>query len=54
MLDLIKKWWNRKWSNWEEYQIITKTFGGREIGKDLILKRVSSDGNIQYKKIKTY
>ena len=54
MKDLIKKWWNRKWSDWQEDREVTKTLDGREIGKYLVLKRVSNDGIVQLKKIKIF
>ena len=51
MLDKIKKWWNRKWSNWEldhesqnYYTLTNKEYY-------IVLKRVSSDGLVQFKKI---
>ena len=47
MIDDIKKWWNRKWSNWE--------FDSKsEWNYYIILKRTSNDGLIQFKKIGTF
>ena len=45
MIDDIKKWWNRNWTNWE--------FESRsEWNWYVILRRTSNDGLIQFKKIK--
>jgi hypothetical protein len=44
MKDLIKKWWNREWSNWE---IDSES----EWSSWIILKRTANDGLIQFKKI---
>jgi hypothetical protein len=49
MIDDIKKWWNRKWSNWEHVQDLTYSTG--ELNA-IILKRTSNDGLVQIKKIK--
>jgi hypothetical protein len=40
MKDLIKKWWNREWSNWETY------YTGHW---KIILKRTSNDGLVEFK-----
>ena len=45
MIDDIKKWWNRKWSNWEFYS-------KSEWNYWIILRRTSNDGLIEFKKIK--
>ena len=45
MIDDIKKWWNRRWSNWE-----FDSTG--EWNWYIILRRTSNDGLIQFKKIK--
>ena len=51
MLDIIKKWWFRKWSSW----IVDKEYlkhPALNMGKIIILKRTSNDGLIQLKTIK--
>jgi hypothetical protein len=50
MLDTIKKWWNRKWSDWEPYEIWETYFRDNLSKKHLVLKRTSNDGLIEYKK----
>jgi hypothetical protein len=54
MLDNLKKWWNRKWSNWEHYDTIDNNILDRTIHRDLILRRVSNDGLVELKKIKVF
>lgn len=54
MKDRIKKWWNRKWTNWEHYDTIDTKIIERVIHRDLILKRVSNDGLVELKKIKVF
>jgi len=49
MKDSIKKWWNRKWGNWEHIQDLTN-YSGELSG--IILKRTSNDGLVQIKKIR--
>lgn len=51
MKDLISKWWNREWSNWEidsegqnYYTLANKEYY-------IVLKRTSNDGLVQFKKI---
>jgi hypothetical protein len=44
MIDDIKKWWNRKWSNWE-------IDSSSEWNWYIILRRTSNDGLLQFKKI---
>lgn len=44
MIDDLKKWWNRTWSNWE---VDGPSYGNWYI----TLKRVSNDGLIQFKKV---
>ena len=46
MIDDIKKWWNRTWSNWE---FVSES----QFGYYIILKKTSNDGLIKFKKIKT-
>lgn len=44
MIDSIKKWWNRKWSNWElDSEGIWINY--------IVLRRTSNDGLIEFKKI---
>jgi len=43
---IIKKWWNREWSNWEFYYESKWHYF-------IVLKRISNDGLIQFKKVKT-
>jgi hypothetical protein len=45
MIDDIKKWWNRTWSDWE---IESRS----EWNWYIILRRTSNDGLVQFKKIK--
>jgi hypothetical protein len=54
MKDKIKKWWNREWSNWEEFDTTDTYIGSKLKGSNLILKRLSSDGLIEFKKIKIF
>jgi len=49
MLDKIKKWWYREWSNWEEQE---KSFSRSDWNYYIILKSTSNDGLIRFKKIK--
>lgn len=55
MKDLILKWWNREWSNWEHCEerriYLTQNCDRPHTIYD-IYKRVSNDGLVQYKKIK--
>ena len=56
MRDTIKKWWNRTWSNWEEfegqYQNYSTPDGLATYLSFIKLKRTSNDGLIEFKKIK--
>ncbi len=54
MKDKIKNWWNREWSNWEEFETTDTYIGSKLKGSNLILKRLSSDGLIEFKKIKIF
>jgi hypothetical protein len=56
MTDKIKKWWNRKWSNWEIHRDDFKYDINRDIDwkKITTLKRTSNDGLIEYKTVKNY
>jgi len=47
MLDNLKKWYYRTWSNWKFEYEATWTYP-----ESVILKRTSNDGLIEYKKIK--
>ena len=49
MKDLILKWWNRKWSNWELQEVQFWAFK-----KYIILRSISDDGLVRYKRIKVY
>jgi len=49
MLDEIKKWWNRKWSNWE---IEREYFSWANFTTCIVLKRTSNDGLIEFKEVK--
>jgi len=49
MRDFIKKWWNRKWGNWEHVQDLIYS-NGQISG--VIIKRTSNDGLVQFKKIR--
>lgn len=51
MLNIIKKWWFRKWSNWAVDKEYLK-YPALNMGKIIILKRTSNDGLIQLKTIK--
>ena len=44
MIDYVKKWWKRKWSNWEYDSESHWNYY-------IILKRTSNDGLIEFKKI---
>jgi hypothetical protein len=48
MRDLISKWWNRKWSNWE---LDREYFSWHAYNTYIVLKRTSNDGLIQFKEI---
>ena len=56
MRDLINKWWNRKWSNWEIHRddFLYDINRDTDWKKITTLKRISNDGLIQYKTIKNY
>lgn len=49
MRDLLLKWWNRTWSNWEQDR---EYFSWDTYSTYIVLKRVSNDGLIQFKVIK--
>lgn len=49
MLDKIKKWWNRKWSNWE---IEREYFSWANFNYYIVLKSISNDGLIRFKELK--
>lgn len=49
MLDEIKKWWNRKWSNWE---IEREYFSWSDFNYYVVLKSTSNDGLIRFKELK--
>jgi len=49
MLDTIKKWWNRKWSNWE---IEREYFSEVNFNFYIVLKSTSNDGLIRFKELK--
>jgi hypothetical protein len=55
MLNKIYKWWTRKWSNWEHYQVIHINYSnmdGSYYKKTFqIMKRTSNDGLTEYKRI---
>jgi hypothetical protein len=51
MLDIIKKWWFRKWSDWTIDKEYLK-YPAINMGKTIILRRTSNDGLIQLKTIK--
>lgn len=46
MIDVILKWWNRTWSDWEYYTKSQWNFY-------IILKKTSNDGLVKFKKIWT-
>lgn len=52
MLDLIKKWWNRKWSDFtfdsKEDVLDNKS---RRIYSIMIYKSVSNDGLVRFRKV---
>ena len=57
MLDTIKKWWNRKWSNWEfdsETKVFETELHKRPNAVYEVHKRISNDGIVEFKKIKKY
>jgi hypothetical protein len=49
MLDEIKKWWNRKWSNWE---IEREYYSWVRYNTYIVLKSTSNDGLIRFKELK--
>lgn len=51
MKDTILKWWNRKWSNWEQDSVGQKYYTLSPKEHYIILKRTSNDGLVQYKKV---
>ena len=51
MKDLILKWWNREWSNWELDHNGQDYFTLSNKNYYIVLKRTSNDGLIQFKKI---
>lgn len=56
MKDLILKWWNRKWSDWEFDQYVNTYYEGLKLptSRHKLLTRKSNDGLVQYKRIKVY
>lgn len=51
MKDLILKWWNRKWSNWELDHESQNYYTLADKEYYIVLKRFSSDGLVEFKKI---
>ncbi len=51
MKDRIKKWWNREWSSWEVDSEGQNYFTLAKKEYYIILRRVSNDGLVQYKKV---
>ncbi len=51
MKNLILKWWNREWSNWELYHEAQDYFTTANKNYYVVLKRTSNDGLVQFKKI---
>jgi hypothetical protein len=51
MKDRIKKWWNREWSSWELDSEGQNYFTLAKKEYYIILRRVSNDGLVQYKKV---
>lgn len=49
MLDKIKKWWNREWSNWG---IEREYFSWSDYSAYIVLKSTSNDGLIRFKELK--
>ena len=57
MRDLIKKWWNRTWTNWEfdsGNKVYANDFDKKPIAIYSIYKRTSNDGLVEYKKIRKF
>lgn len=55
MLDIILKWWTRKWSNWEfdgEIAVYDKDEDKYPTRKFARFKSVSNDGLARYKRIR--
>lgn len=58
MLDIIKKWWNRKWSDWEFIRYIysydSVLPGARPYKATALFKSTSNDGLVRYKRKKAW
>ena len=57
MRDLIKKWWNRTWTNWEfdsENKVFLTEVSKRPNAVYEVYKRTSNDGLVEYKKIRKF
>lgn len=56
MKDIILKWWNRKWSNWEHFGFVSVYSQNSELAyeREEILISHSNDGLTRYKKIKVW
>lgn len=55
MKNIIKKWWNREWSNWEfdgDILVYDTDEDKYPIRKFARLKSTSNDGLVRYKRIK--
>ena len=56
MKDLILKWWNKKWGNWEFDQYVNTYLETSKLptARHKVLVRKSNDGLVQYKRIKIF
>jgi len=58
MYNLIKKWWNREWSNWEHSHYVDSYDpdypSGNPTKRHDILVSKSNDGLIRYKQVKVW
>ena len=56
MKDLILKWWNRKWGNWEFDQYVNTYLETSKLptARHKVLVRKSNDGLVQYKRLKIF
>jgi len=56
MIDFLKKWIHRKWSNYVVYEVFTVSdINGKETYKKIVtLKKISNDGLIKFKTVKNF
>lgn len=56
MKDIILKWWNRKWSDWEHYTFVKSydAHSNRAYREDEVFISHSNDGLHRYKRVKIW